>query len=249
MKNLDILNWKPILHPSKGTHIWLKKDTLQIPSPLLLRASDGRVVFVIPHFNRILVGTTESEIKGDFFDLEADSKDIEYIFNILNDFFPNTSFGQEDILSSFCGVRPLIYQEGTSMSNVSRDFHLLQPLEDLYVIVGGKYTSFRLMAQAVNKCLTNKHAYCYNPVASLTPLTQHCCLPPFKDFTLSWELIENILNKELVRTFDDLLIRRLGINNRNFFCHQKSFEEFFMTILPQLKDRIMVDEETIRNWN
>ena len=73
---------------------------------------DGRMVFAIPRDGKTYMGTTDTFYEGDPADLQASKADRDYLLNILHDMFPDLSVTEDDIESSWAGVRPLIYEGG-----------------------------------------------------------------------------------------------------------------------------------------
>ncbi|MEK6623797.1 MAG: glycerol-3-phosphate dehydrogenase/oxidase, partial [Bdellovibrionota bacterium] len=143
-------SWPPCLLPNKGSHLWFKKEALPIQAALVIQDKKGRIIFVIPHNERILVGTTEVLVSPPFENLTASPGEIQYLINLLQDYFPHGNFGKSTMLSSFAGVRPLVRDDNSSdLSKTAREHKLYFPMHNLCVIAGGKYTTFRKMAEDV----------------------------------------------------------------------------------------------------
>lgn len=85
--------WEDIILPSKGTHLWLKKESLNFNDSMVLQTQDNRIIFVIPQRNAILVGTTEVALKEDenLFDIKASKNEINYLLETLNNYFPKVN--------------------------------------------------------------------------------------------------------------------------------------------------------------
>ncbi|GAB4407715.1 MAG: hypothetical protein OHK0056_08140 [Bacteriovoracaceae bacterium] len=204
-------NWTPKLLPSKGSHLWLKKDALDIKTPLLLTPNDGRVLFVIPQKERILVGTTEVPLdKDQFFDLEASQKEIEYIMSCLHEYFPLQPVNKESILASFSGIRPLVKEDSnSSLGKTAREHKVFQPSKNSYAILGGKYTTFRSMVLDLASDILHRFGLVHSNQTTIRPLRQKSLQLPFAPIEVTNELIEQISAHELVRTKEDLYLRRL----------------------------------------
>lgn len=146
-------NWQNIILPSKGVHLWIKKSSLPIEHNMVLQTKDGRIIFIINHKDRVLLGTTETVLKqeGIQFNLQASQDEINYILNNVNEYLKAKKLSQEDIINSFSGIRPLIKSNKDS-NKTSRHHKIYTPKENLYIIAGGKYTTCRVMA----KDLTNQ---------------------------------------------------------------------------------------------
>ena len=211
LSNIDGLHWKPCLLPSKGSHLWISKEALPVNESLVMVGKDDRVIFVIPWPDRVLVGTTEKNISGDMFDLKPSKEEIDYLINSLKDYFPDNIIGDKDILGSFAGVRPLVKESDTNdLGKTAREHKVFSPHERMRVIVGGKYTTFRVMVQDVARelCLSLNKNYSSN--ATKQPLRQLSIIPAFSKVELTEALEKEIWLKELPRTKEDLLHRRAG---------------------------------------
>lgn len=213
MKNLNI-SWKPVILPSKGTHLWLKEDALPIKDSMVLQTRDNRIIFVIPQRKSILIGTTEIPLKpdADFKDIRPTPDEIHYLIQSVNDYFPEHNIDESAILKSFAAVRPLV-KSALSSSKTSRTHKIYSPQSNMYVLVGGKYTTFRKMAQDLNAILFKKMCIRHDKSLTKKPLrTTSIVKDPFTN-AISEEDIKNIMNKEFVRTREDLIERRLSLHS------------------------------------
>ncbi len=203
--------WEPALLPSKGIHLWIKPSALQLHGPVVLQTGDGRVVFVIPQRGAVLVGTTETAVTEEIFDIRANEGDITYLLGVLRHFFPGSSVTRDHILNSFAAVRPLVREPGsTNRAKTSRHHHVYRPARNMYAILGGKYTTFRKMAQDVCKELVPRLGVGYNPNATLAPLRAPSAVGTFENTDVTPEAVERAIRLEKARTMDDLVHRRLS---------------------------------------
>jgi glycerol-3-phosphate dehydrogenase len=206
--------WTPKLVPSKGIHLWLKPGTVEANGSVVLTTKDNRVVFVIPQRDAILVGTTETPIDQDMFNIKATEREVKYLLGILKEYFPGADVSEKNIISTFAGVRPLVREEGSheALGKVSRFHKIFRPNAHSYVILGGKYTTFRRMNQELASEIVPRLGRIYNPNATMEPLRQRSIVPTFgKKPEMTLELIKKIINEEHVTTYDDLIKRRLSI--------------------------------------
>lgn len=206
--------WSPKLVPSKGIHLWLKPGTVETQGSVVLTTKDNRVVFVIPQRDAILLGTTETPVDQDIFDIKPTKKEIDYLLGVLKEFFPKATADESSIISSFAAVRPLVREEGSneSLGKVSRFHKIFRPNGHSYVILGGKYTTFRRMNQELAGEIVPRLGKIYNPNATMQPLRQKSIVPTFgKKPEMTLELMKKIIRTEHVSTFEDLLKRRLSI--------------------------------------
>ena len=221
MKNLNI-DWKPVILPSKGTHLWLKPDSLPIKEAMVLQTKDKRIIFVIPQRESILVGTTEIPLKDNesFFDIKPDASEIQYLLDCVNEYFPKANVRHEHIQSSFAAVRPLV-RSSKSSKKTSRNHEIYQPQPHMWVLVGGKYTTFRRMAEDLNKKIFKQNQEKYNKRLSLSPLRTTSIVKSPVGHNISKEEIQKILDCEFVKTKEDLIYRRLSLPS---FSHMKDEE-------------------------
>ena len=162
-----------------------------------------------PFWNR----TTET-VDQDTFNIQATSKEIDYLMNVLSQYFPNAKLDQSSIISSYAGVRPLVKEEGHSdaLGKVSRFHKIFRPTSNAYVILGGKYTTFRRMNQELASEIVPRLGKVYQPNLTLNSLRQKSLVPTFGQRPkLTKELLAKIIKEERVTTFDDLVKRRLSL--------------------------------------
>jgi len=137
----------------KGSHIILPK-LYDGDHAYILQQDDKRIVFAIPYEkNFTLIGTTDSDFTGDPSSVHIDEQEKTYLCNAINQNFKK-QITTEDIASSYSGVRPLIDDGESKLSEVTRDYklhletHFGPPILSVF---GGKLTTFRkLSEQAVD---------------------------------------------------------------------------------------------------
>lgn len=206
--------WQAQLIPSKGIHLWLKEGSIKAQGSVVLTTRDNRVVFVIPQRGSILVGTTETKLTEDVFDIQATQKEVQYLLGVLKQYFPTADLSEDSIISTFAGVRPLVREDGHSetLGKVSRFHKIYRPDSHTYVILGGKYTTFRRMNQELAQEIVPRLGLRYQPNLTLNPLRQTSLMPTFgKKPVLTRELLQMIIKNEYVTTLDDLIRRRLSL--------------------------------------
>lgn len=206
--------WSPQLVPSKGIHLWLQEGSIDVKGSVVLTTKDNRVVFVIPQRDAILVGTTETKVDQDIFNIKATQADIDYLMMVLKQYFPTANLSNSSIISTFAGVRPLAKEEGSghALGKVSRHHKIYRPTSHSYVMIGGKYTTFRKMTQELAREIVPRLGLRYKPNLTLNPLRQHSLMPTFgKKPVLTMEMIKKIIETEKVVTFEDLVSRRLSL--------------------------------------
>ncbi len=153
-------NAKPMVRPSQGVHIVLKKEFLQSESALMIpKTADGRVLFAVPWHQHLLVGTTDTPLNEHSLEPRALKVETDFILNTAAAYFTQKPT-EKDILSVFSGLRPLAAPtdaNSNSTKEISRDHKLIVSARGLLTITGGKWTTYRRMAEdTVN--LAIKHA-------------------------------------------------------------------------------------------
>jgi glycerol-3-phosphate dehydrogenase len=144
------LSQPPIrLRPTKGVHVVTRRLT-QTHALLLQARRDRRVFFVLPWgANHSLVGTTDTDFPGDPDRVEAKCRDTEYLLEEANHALPGANLTGADVRATFAGLRPLLRQDGRVPSDETRRHQLTVSSNGLISIVGGKYTTYRAVAQEV----------------------------------------------------------------------------------------------------
>ncbi len=137
---------KPIVRPSKGIHL-LYPDLGLKQALLLSSPSDQRIFFLIPWRGMTLIGTTDTDYSGDPGAARAEPSDVEYLIRETNRLLPKLRLDPKKIISTFAGVRPLVAQEKKDPWAVSRGHLIHEDSNGLLSIVGGKFTTFRMIAQ------------------------------------------------------------------------------------------------------
>lgn len=204
--------WTPQMALSKGIHLWLKPGSIKADGSVVLTTKDNRVIFVIPQRDSILVGTTETPVDQEMFNISASNQDIEYLLSILNEYFPETQIDKSSIISTFAGVRPLVKEGHADLGKVSRFHKIFRPTKSSYVLLGGKYTTFRRMTQDLAQEIVPRLGRRYHPNHTLAPLRQKSLMPTFGEKPkLTLELVKEIIRTEHVKTFEDLVHRRLSL--------------------------------------
>lgn len=147
--------WRSILRPSKGIHLTLDRSRLPLKEAVVMAAEDQkRIVFGIPRHEMIIIGTTDTYYQGDPADVHSDREDVDYLLKIVDLYFPGAKISEADILASYAGVRPLVHDGSETESKTSREHVILCDERNITFVAGGKYTTYRHMAQeTVDKAL------------------------------------------------------------------------------------------------
>ena len=153
IRRMDDPNAEPIMRTSRGAHIVLDRAFLPGDTAVLIpRTDDKRVVFLIPWRGRVLVGTTDTECGIDDEPI-ATHEDIEFLLAHAARVLERAP-ALSDVKSAFAGLRPLLRQGHQGTASLSRDHHVFVSPRGLVTIAGGKWTTYRAMAEdAVDKAI------------------------------------------------------------------------------------------------
>jgi glycerol-3-phosphate dehydrogenase len=137
------------LYLTKGVHLVVPKHKLPVHYSMYFEIQDGRMIFLIPRDEITYIGTTDTPFKGDKDVLQVDKDEASYLINAVNEMFPVIDLSLKDIESSWSGLRPLIFEEGKSASEISRKDEIFVSSSGLVSMAGGKLTGYRKMAKKV----------------------------------------------------------------------------------------------------
>jgi glycerol-3-phosphate dehydrogenase len=137
-----------LLRPTKGVHVLVDAARLPVRRAVTMATRDQRVVFCIPAGHRTVIGTTDTDYRGDYDHVTATQEDVIYLLATANFYFPNVKLRIDDVISTWAGLRPLIAASGAA-SSVSREHEIFEEPDGMIVIAGGKLTTFRRMSREV----------------------------------------------------------------------------------------------------
>jgi glycerol-3-phosphate dehydrogenase len=134
----------PILRPTKGIHVVVGHARLPVSNAVAFAFRD-RMLFAVPYGDYTYIGTTDTDYPGDPGQARVETDDVAYVIEAANSAF-TVDLSPDDVLSTWAGVRPLVYEEGTP-SDVGRDYEIQVGPEGFITIAGGKLTTYRAMAE------------------------------------------------------------------------------------------------------
>jgi glycerol-3-phosphate dehydrogenase len=204
---------KPTIRPSQGVHIVLDKSFLRSDSAIMIpKTDDGRVLFAIPWYNEVVVGTTDTPLDAISLEPVALEREINFILQTAEKYLVKPP-RREDVLCIFAGLRPLAANPDNpaSTKEVSRRHKITLSPSGLLTIIGGKWTTYRRMAEETidraikagilerTKCVTSKLK-----LTTLTPDNSSERLHIYGDHSID---IERMIseNPELGTPFDPRL--------------------------------------------
>ena len=154
---------------SKGIHLVVPRDRVQIDSGLILR-TEKSVLFVIPWGRHWIIGTTDTDWELDKAHPAASRTDIDYVLEHANKVL-SQPLRHEDVEGVYAGLRPLLTGESEGTSELSREHTVAVPVPGLVAVAGGKYTTYRVMARdAVDAAARGLDAAVPPSATHVTPL-------------------------------------------------------------------------------
>lgn len=143
------------LHLTKGVHLVFPKDKFPLRQSVYFDVPGGRMIFAIPRLGVTYVGTTDTNYNDQLEEPNVTRDDVDYLLKSINNLFPKLDLTDNDIVSSWSGLRPLIHEEGKSPSELSRKDEVFVSESGLITITGGKLTGYRLMAKKIVDLVSN----------------------------------------------------------------------------------------------
>ena len=147
---------KPIVAPSQGVHIVVDKEFLPSDHALMVpKTADGRVLFAVPWLGKLILGTTDSPRQDVVREPLPFKEEVAFILNESARYLTRAP-KPEDIRSIWVGLRPLVKpqdDDGGNTKSISREHTVLASRSGLVTVTGGKWTTYRAMAEDVlQKC-------------------------------------------------------------------------------------------------
>lgn len=140
---------KNSIRPSQGVHLVFDKSFLPGNDAIMIpKTNDGRVLFLIPWHDKVVVGTTDTLLNSYSLEPRPLDKEVDFIINTANRYL-NKDVSKSDVLSIFAGLRPLAAPKNKSKKTkeISRSHKIIVSNSQLITITGGKWTTYRKMAQ------------------------------------------------------------------------------------------------------
>lgn len=202
-----------LVMPSQGIHLVVDRKFFPGSNALMIpRTEDGRVLFAVPWHDKVVIGTTDTPINIISIEPHALEEEIEFILLHTNKYF-QTVISRKDITSVYAGLRPLVKQRGAkNTSLLSRDHTILVSKSGLVTITGGKWTTYRKMAEdAVDNAVFVSKLPKRECRTKNLPIGEPGRNPGNilgESFHLSREDIRRFVEKEMAVNVEDILARR-----------------------------------------
>ncbi len=148
---MDNPNEKPLVRPSQGVHLVVGKSFLGGDDAIMVpKTSDGRVMFGVPWHNRVILGTTDTPVKEFVLEPRALEEEVDFILETAGRYLTKKP-QRKDVLCVFAGLRPLAapkkHADEAKTKEISRSHKLIISGSGLVTITGGKWTTYRVMAE------------------------------------------------------------------------------------------------------
>lgn len=165
LRRMDDPACSPMIAPSQGVHLVLDGAFLPGGTAIMVpRTSDKRVMFAIPWHGHAVVGTTDTPIEEAVLEPRPLEEEIAFILETAAPYLEQDPT-REDVLSAFAGIRPLVKaEEASSTAALSREHTIAVSNSGLLTIAGGKWTTYRKMAE-----------HCVDHAATLARLDERPC--------------------------------------------------------------------------
>jgi len=252
---MDDTKHENIINPSQGIHLVVDKDFLPGDTAIMIpRTDDGRVLFAVPWHNKIVLGTTDTAVKEISPEPIPQQQEIEFILTHIGRYLtkdPQLS----DVRSMFAGLRPLVKSKSKKTAALSRDHLICIGDSGMITVTGGKWTTYRKMAEDVidiatetfaltnNLCITKElklHGYDKGVMPAATTLLS---IEELK------AAIKKSVEEEMCMTVEDFLSRR----TRQLLLDAKAAITIAPLIATLMAEEMNKDEfwikEQINNFN
>ena len=262
IRHMDEPYAKPIMAPSQGIHLVLPRSFMPTDTAILIpKTKDGRLIFCIPWHHQLLVGTTDTPVNKAELEPKPFESEIDFLLEHTSRYL-TVKPQRKDILSIFTGLRPLVRRGGKSGAKLSRNHEIFTSASGLVTIAGGKWTTYRKMAEEVvdvairvgnfkkkSACQT-EHLHLHGSDAKKMDamIEENSQLGnlihpklPYKQVEVVWAV-----RFEMARTLEDVLARR----TRSLFLNALASLEMAPTVVHLMakelgKDKKWEEEQTL----
>jgi glycerol-3-phosphate dehydrogenase len=239
---MDNAESKSLIRPSQGIHLILdnsflkSKDSIMIP-----HTDDGRVLFAIPWYDKVIVGTTDTPLNTHSLEPRALESEIDFVLKTAGKYLYKRP-ERKDVLSVFAGLRPLAATDDSKekTKEISRSHKVIISDSGLVSVIGGKWTTYRKMAEDTlskimrkkmlpnKKCITENlkiHGYTNEKITgnlsfygadeinlSSLVMTNKSLAEPLNNKTgILAAQVIWAVRNEMARTVEDVLARRIRV--------------------------------------
>jgi glycerol-3-phosphate dehydrogenase len=206
--HMDDLHHKNIVTHSQGIHLVVDKEFLPGNTAIMIpKTDDGRVLFAVPWHNKIVLGTTDTPVSKPSLEPVPKEEEILFILTHIGRYLtkdPQLS----DVRSMFAGLRPLVKGKTKKTAALSRDHLITVADSGLITITGGKWTTYRKMAEDVINIAIEKNNLPPKPCITRELKLYGYDQQPRSAVTIEKEDIIRAVRDEMCMTVEDYLSRR-----------------------------------------
>lgn len=231
------------IRPSQGIHLVIQKQFFTGHAALMIpKTTDGRVLFAVPWQEVVLVGTTDTPIEKIEHEPLALEHEIDFIithFNQVN----SIQITKQQIDAVYVGLRPLLQQKNAASTAVlSRDHAIIINEEKLLTVTGGKWTTYRKMAEdAVNNARFLGNLPKHTCSTTNYILSKHTADTYTHDrHAVSQQQVAYYVQYEMAYTVEDVLARRTRLLFKNV---QQALD-----IAPQVAEWLQAIHQQTNEW-
>ena len=153
----EALDRKPRLRPLRGAHLVIPRHRLPLDQAASFKhPKDGRHLYLLPWEGATLVGCTDLD-HSDVLSMEprATEAELQYLLDFVNRWLPGREIGPQDVVSTFAGVRPVVWTGRSDTHNEARD-SLFWDESGLVTLISGKLTGFRKIVRTALRRLSQR---------------------------------------------------------------------------------------------
>lgn len=248
IRKMDNPASRPMLSPSQGVHVVVDQSFFPSKEALLVpKTSDGRVLFVVPWLGKTLIGTTDTPRKDAPLEPEALPGEVDFILSTAGQYLAKAPT-RADVTSVFVGLRPLVSNTGDSNTkSISREHTIITEASGLVTITGGKWTTYRSMAEEVIDLVCKQQGW-VNKATRTRFLRLEDDLPIRKpearihpDLELTQAEIAQAVLEEMAMTIEDVLARR----SRALFLNSEAAKACISAVRFTLQDELGYSDQVL----
>jgi glycerol-3-phosphate dehydrogenase len=229
----------PIVKPSQGVHLVVRRDFMPTDTAMMIpKTRDGRVLFMVPWLGHVILGTTDTPQTQLLREPQAAKADVDFILGESANYLTRAP-QRSDVLSCWAGLRPLVHDASSrSTKTISREHTIEMASNGLLTVTGGKWTTYRSMAEDV---LAHAAAANLIPAAARACQTETLRLlgadSPCNAMTVDAAFISFAVQHEFARNVADILARR----SRTLFVDAAKAEKLAPAVAKDLVKNGIVD--------
>ncbi len=214
IRHMDDPDNENLVQPSQGIHLVVDKSFLPGDAAIMIpRTDDGRVLFAVPWHRHIVLGTTDTPVSTPLPEPTPSEDEITYVLGHIGRYLTKQP-EKKDVKSMFAGLRPLIKGKHKTTAALSRDHLIDVSSSGLITITGGKWTTYRKMAEEVIDLSVSGSGLearpCITKALRLSGSDQPV-MPaeiPVKEEGVLKQYLQRAIREEMCMTVEDFLARR-----------------------------------------